>query len=374
MPAVFEQGRSLTGIAAAREGVSALKAYAWIVVGLTIAGLLLGYLTADSHQESKYRVWVTAQALGANGGVTGLGISTPDGPQAADFLGEGILNRVEAVTGHSYDYLIEHLTLTQPPNGGPNPPIELIAGADSEAAARTLLRDWMTAVHEARMHYVKTLLSKGEAGLRKSLAAAIRRNEPVTQRAIVDLLARMQALRTTLAVDYSIERKPKVYEEATVSRLRKTAIGGVVGLIAGLALALLIALLSGRLRTPEGIEAALEMDRLAELRTPQGVPSAEHARERLRALGQGTLPANLLLVPCGDVSAEAGAAVSAALGDGIEARVTDAPGKAGVLEELERADACAVVASPGAVSRAEANALRAELAGTRVSPAGLFVV
>jgi hypothetical protein len=364
----------LTGIAAAREGIAALKAYAWLVVLLTVIGLLVGYLTADSHQESKYRVWVTAQALGANGGVTGLGISTPDGPQAADFLGEGILDRVGAATGHSYDYLIEHLTLTQPPNGGPNPPIELIAGADSEAAAQTLLRDWMTAIHEARMHYVKTLLSKGEAGLRKSLAAAIRRNEPVTQRAIVDLLARMQALRPTLAVDYSIERKPGAYDEAAVSRARKTAIGGVAGLIAGLALALLLSLLGGRLRTAEGIEAALAMDRLAELRTPQGVPSAEHARERLRALGNGALPSSLMLVPCGDVSAEASAAVSAALGEGIDVRVTDAPGKAGVLEDLERADACAIVASPGAPRRAEVSALRAELEGTGVSPAGLFVV
>jgi hypothetical protein len=372
MPAVLEQGGSLTGIAAAREGVFALKAYAWIVVGLTIAGLVIGYLTSAPHEESKYRVWVTAQALGANGGVTGLGISTPDGPQAADFLGEGILNRVEAATGHSYDYLIDHLKLTQPPNGGPNPPIELIAGADSEAAARDLLGDWMAAVHQARMHYVKGLLARGEAGLQKSLNAAIRRNEPVTQRAIVDLLARMQALRPTLAVDYAIERKPKAYDEATVSRPRKAVIGGIAGLIAGLALALLIALLGGRLRTPEGVEAALGLELLADLRSPQGIPSAEHARERLRSLGSGSLPSILLLVPCGDVPTDAAASLSKALG--LEVKLTEPPGHQGFLQALERADACAIVTKPGAVHRAEATALRAELDGVGITPAGLLAV
>jgi hypothetical protein len=371
---VPEQGGSLTGVAAAREGIAALRAYAWLVVLLTVIGLLVGYLTSAPSGESKYRAWVTAQALQSNSSVTDLGITTPDGPQAADFVGEGILTRMEGPSGQSYDELIEHLQITQPPDGGPNPPIALIASAGSESAARALLLEWMAAIRQARTRYVSGVLGRGERALRKSLRRAAVRDEPATQREIVALLARMQALRGTLSVDYVVQRKPKSYAEATVSRPRKTAIGGVAGLIAGLALALLLSLLGGRLRTGEGIEAALGMGRLAELRTPQGVPSAEHARERLRALGRGSLPSSLLLVPCGGVSAEAGAVVAAALGEGIDVRVTDAPGKAGVLEQLERADACAVIASPGAVRRAEASALRAELAGTGVSPAGLFVV
>lgn len=372
---MLEQGGSLTGVAAAREGVAVLRAYAWLVVALTIVGLAVGFLTATSNDESKYRVWVTAQALGANGAVTGLGISTPDGPQAADFLGEGILNRIEAETGDSYDYLIEHLTLTQPPNGGPNPPIELIAGGDSDSAARALLATWMTSIHQARRHYVYGLLTKGEDGLRKSLTRAIKLNEPVTQRAIVDLLARMQALRTTLTVDYAIERKPKVFEENTASKARQAVVSGVVGLIAGLVLALLISLLGGRLRTVEGIEAALDAELLVDLRSPSGVPSEEHARKRLRSLGDGQLPSLLLLVPCGKLAPdEAATRLSKALGEGTEVRASEPLGGAGALDELERADACAIVASPGAVRRAEAAALRAELDGTGVAPAGLVVI
>lgn len=371
---MLEQGGSLTGVAAAREGVAVLRAYAWLVVGLAIAGLAVGYLTATSKDESKYRVWVTAQALGSNGAVTGLGISTPDGPQAADFLGEGILNRIEAETGYSYDYLIDHLGLTQPPDGGPNPPIELIAGGDSDSAARDLLGTWMAAVHQARRRYVDRLLAKGEQGLRKSLTRAIELNEPVTRRAIVDMLARMQALRATLTVDYAIERKPKVYEESTVSRPRKAVIGGVVGLIAGFVIALLVSLLGGRLRTVEGIEAALGAELLVDLRSPLGVPSEEHASKRLRSLGNGQLPSLLLLVPCGDLSPdEAAVRFSKALGEGTEVRAAGPLGQPGVLDELERADACVIVASPGAVRRAEATALRAELDGTGVAPAGLVV-
>jgi hypothetical protein len=352
-----------------------LRAYAWVIVAFAIVGLAVGYLTATPNDESKYRVWVTAQALGANGAVTGLGISTPDGPQAADFLGEGILNRIEAETGDSYDYLIDHLGLTQPPNGGPNPPIALIASADSDSAARALLGIWMAALHQARRHYVFGVLAKGEQGLRKSLTRAVNLNEPVTQRAIVDLLARMQALRATLTVDYAIARRPKAFEESTVSRPREAAIGGVVGLIAGLAFALLVSLLGGRLRTVEGIEAALDAELLVDLRSSSGVPSEEHARKRLRSLGNGQLPSLLLLVPCGSVSSEAAAArLSEAVGEGTDVRAAGPLGGSGILDELERADACAIVASPGAARRAEAAALRAELDGTGVAPAGLVVI
>lgn len=367
-------GGSLIGIAAAREGVAALKAYAWIVVALAIVGLVVGYLTGKPEDESKYRTWVTAQALGANGSVTDLGISTPVGPQAADFIGEGILNRVEASTGYSYYYLIDHLALTQPPDGGPNPPIALIASGDSEAAARRLLLAWMTAVHQARLRYVSGVLSRGERGLRKSLARAIVRRETGTQEAIGDLLARMQTLRATLTVDYAIARKPKAYEESTVSRPREAAVGGVVGLIAGLALALLASLLGGRLRTAEGIEAALGVKLLADLRSPGATPSAEHARERLRSIGGGSQPATVLLVPCGTVASDAATRLSDALGEGAEARVTAPPGEPGLLEELARADACAIVAEPGALRRADATALRTELDGVGIDLAGLVVV
>jgi hypothetical protein len=371
---VLEQGGTLTGIAAAREGIAALRAYAWLVVGLAILGLVIGYLTSASEDESKYRVWVTAQALGTNDSVTDIGITTPDGPQAADFLGEGILSRLEASTGHDYDYLIDHLGLSQPPDGGPNPPIALIAGADSEAAARALLLAWMKAVHEARLRYVGGVLIRGEQGLQKSLARASTRNEPATQRAIADLLARMQALRATLSVDYAIHSRPKDYEESTVSRPRAAAIAGVAGLIAGLALALLASLLGGRLRTAEGVEAALGVKSLADLSSPGGVPSPEHARERLRSLGNGQLPSLLLLVPCGSVTAEAAAKLSDSLGQGTEVRVTEPAGRPGLLTELEQADAWAFVASPGAVRRSEVAALRTELDGIGIAPAGLVVV
>lgn len=367
-------GGSLIGIAAAREGVAALKAYAWIVLALAIIGLVVGYLTGKPEDESKYRTWVTTQALGANGSVTDIGISTPIGPQAADLVGEGILNRIEASTGYSNDYLIDHLALTQPPDGGPNPPIALIASGDSESAARRLLLVWMAALRQARVRYVAGVLSRGERGLRKSLARAIARKEPVTQEAIGNLLARMQALRATLTVDYVIARMPKVYEESTVSRPHKTAVGGVVGLIAGLVLALLASLLAGRLRTAEGAEAALAVKLLADLRSPGATPSAEHARERLRSIGGGRQPATVLLVPCGPVASDAATRLSDALGEGSEARVTRPPGEPGLLEELARADACAIIAEPGALRRADATALRTELDGVGIDLAGLVVV
>lgn len=370
---MLEQGGSLTGLAAAREGVAALKAHVWLIVVLAVVGAVVGYL-AGSEGGGRYRAWVTAQALATNGSVTSLGISTPDGPQAADFFGEGIVNRLEASTGKSYDYLIEHLQLSQPPNGGPNPPIALIASAGSDAEARALLGAWLVAIHQARLHYVNGVVSRGERGLRKSLDRAVNRSEPATRKAIVDLLARMQALRATLSVDYAIVHGPKPFAESSLSKRRGAAIGGIAGLIAGIALALLLSLVSGRLRTAEGVEAALGVGLLADLRSPRGIPSAEHARERLRALGDGRPPSDLSLVPCGSVNPDAAARLSDALGEGIEVRVTKPPGQPGLLAELERASAWAIVASPGAVRRAEAAALVAELGGIGAAPAGLLVV
>ncbi len=371
---MLERGGSPTGIAAAREGVAALRSYAWLVVLLAVAGAVAGFVIGGLSGDAKYRTWVTAQALGGNGSVTDLGISTPDGPQAADFLGDGIVARLEAATGRSYDDLIDHLELDQPPDGGPNPPIALIAVAGSEADARALLGEWLAAVRQARLHYVRGVLARGERGLVKSLRRAAVRGEPDTRREVVDLLARMQALRSTLTVDYAVVKAPRPIESEAVSRPRAAVIGGGAGLIAGLALALLLSLVGGRLRTPEGVEAALGFELLADLRATGGVPSAEHARERLRAAGGGSPPATLLVVPCGDVPSGAATKLSSALGEGIEVKVTDPVGQPGVVAQVESASAWAVVASPGSARRAEATALLAELSGVGAGPAGLFVV
>ncbi len=371
---MLAQGGSLTGIAAAREGVFALRSYAWLIALLTVVGMGVGYLAAGSSGGASHRVWITVQALGGNTSVTSLGISTPQGPQAADFLNDGVMARVVASTGHDYAYLLDRLELTQPPDGGPNPPIALIANADSQRQARALLRAWLVAIHEARRHYVRGVLSRGERGLRKSLDRVASRGEPVTARDIRELLARMQALRATLNVDYAISKNPSAVAKSPVSRPRDGALGAGTGLVVGFALALLLSLLGGRLRTAEGVRAAVGIDLLVDLRSGREIPSPDHARERLRSLGSGHLPSVLLLVPCGSVPPGAAARLSETLGEGTEVRVTEPLGASGILGELERADACAIVASPGAVRRAEATALRAELDGTGIDPAGLVIV
>lgn len=371
---MLEQGGSSTGIAAAREGVAALRSYVWLVALCVLIGLVVGYAVSAPDDTSRYRAWVTTEALGSNPSVTDIGISTPQGPQAADFLSDGIIARIQAATGQSYDWVIDHLQLEQPPNGGPNPPIALIAESDSGPEARALLADWLGAIHAARLHYVGNILARGEQGLRKSLDLSINRNQPATRQAIVELLARMQALRASLTVDYSLTARPKPYDEAQTSRARGTLSAGIVGGIVGIALALLLPLLGGRLRTADGVSAALGIELLGDLRSPQGIPSAEHARQRLRAIGDGQLPSELLLVACGVVTPEVSDGVSRAVGESVAVRAAGSPGQAGLLEQLERAGTWAVVASPGAVSRREAAALRTEIEGTGALPAGLLVV
>jgi hypothetical protein len=184
----------------------------------------------------------------------------------------------------------------------------------------------------------------------------------------------MQALRATLDVDFTVTRRPRADDTGAVSRPRGAAIGAVGGLIAGFAVALLISLVSGRLRTAEGIQEALGIELLADLRSAKGIPSSEHARQRLRALGDGSPPTSLLLVSCGDVGPGASEKVSAALGEGVEVRAAPALGEPGLLRELEEGGAWAIVATPGAVRRGETAALHAELDGVGRAPAGLFLV
>jgi hypothetical protein len=122
------------------------------------------------------------------------------------------------------------------------------------------------------------------------------------------------------------------------------------------------------------VEAALGVELLADLRSPRALPSAEHARERLRVQSGDRMPSELLVVSCGEVAADSADGVRAAVGEGVEVRPAPALGQPGLLSELERPPAWAIVASPRSVRRADAEALRTELAGVGGRPAGLFAV
>ncbi len=307
---------SPVGQAAAREGVAALRARAWLLVLLVVIGAGAGYLLGQDS-GSVWRAWIISQSLGANRAVTETGISTPEGPQAADFLDGHVLTRLEKTTGKSYEFLIDHMTLAQPPNGGPNPPVLLVPEVDDLGESKELLLDWLQAIHVIRTTRVQAALARGEAGLRKDLAKFERQDRPVNARELENLLARISTLRSTLTTDYAVFKGPREIPQASSTRGKSAEVGAIAGLIAGVALALVIALLDGRMRTREGLEAASDIELFADLRSAGAVPSGEHARARLLALGGGSMPAPVLCLPCGSIDlGEAQKRVSDALGEG----------------------------------------------------------
>lgn len=365
---------SPTGLAAAREAVAALLARAWLVVGLVVLGLVAGLLLAPSTDNgARYQVSVAPQALAANGSVVAVGISTPIGPQPADFLEDPVLVRVAAKTGLSYEYLTDHLTVEQPATESVFPPILLTAEADTEAEARKLLAVWLQTVREVRHKRVAGRLDRAEEALKDDLRRAVAKGtETIKAKSIVSLNTRIQTLRATLPVDFAVLRDPHPVAPKGVSTARGAVLGAIGGLIVGVVLALLIALVDGRIRTREGYEVALGLPALADLRKPQALPSVEHARESLR--GERGLPGALLLVPCGDADAAEAAKKLAAGLDGVDVQATTQLGEPGLLERLGSAEAWAIAVEAGAASRREAAALSAELSGIAKPPAGLVYV
>jgi hypothetical protein len=364
---------SPTGLAAAREGVAALRAYAWLVVALVVVGLVLGFALAPTETTGAYRAWVTPQSLTGNHAVTELGVSTPEGPQAGDFMDDSTIIPLEQVTGYSHQELLEKLEISQPPNGSPQPPVELIANDGGEAASKKLLLAWLNEVHTARARHVQRVLERGQEGLEEELEEATGPDQVAVHEELVNLLARLRALRPSIGVDYSVYRVPAPYEAEATSKTKSIGIGGVAGLIVGVGLILLIALVDGRIRSREGLEAAFGVELLADLRSG-ATPTLAHAGARLRSLGGGTAPSPIVVIACGD--ADPGAATSqlqSTLGDGVEIE-TLAGGEADRLEQFAGAQAHLIVARPGGTKRREVAGLRQELAGVGSGPTGLLIV
>jgi len=382
---VLEQGVSPTGFAAAREGVAALRARVWLVALFAIVGLsvgaILGVSASADDGDEEYRAVLTSAGLAGNAAVFTAGISTPPGPQLAEFATDSIIDRVARVTGRSREYLLPRLTVDQSPIDSIGQAlIELTTHGESTQSARALLLAWLSAIEDVRHRHVQRVLAKGEQQLRIERRRAIRDGRGNLQRQIDQALVRLSVLQGTAGVDYVIVRAPMEVggdqPAGLRSKLKSAFIGGFGGLIAGIAVALIAALLDGRLRTVEGIEVASGIPVLADLR-PQGdgVPSAEHARERLKVIGGGDqLPSPLLVVPCGsDIEVRDDLLVDA-LGDEVDVRVSAPVGQPGFVGCLASADAWVVATRPGEVSRADVTALRAELNGVGPDPAGILIV
>ena len=136
-----------------------------------------------------------------------------------------------------------------------------------------------------------------------------------------------------------------------------------------MAFALALALVDGRLRTRDGLEAGSGLELLADLRAEDGVPSAEHTRARLRALGGGAMPSPIVCLPCGSIDPEdVEARLAKALGDEAGVKVVPRLGAGEGVDQVVGAAAVIVAARPGKVRRTELADLRAELAGIVEGP------
>lgn len=361
------------GLAAAREGLAAMRDRLWIIVLAAIVGCAVGLATGGEDDTSEAYATLLAKPLGSNSGFTGLGVSTPVGPLAADFVTDEIISDVARATGEDFHYLLTRLMISQDPVSSPvtGPPIGLVVqvGPGGRAEAEELLAAWLDAIRRARSAFVR---EQTKAALDAVRTEAEKAADAGARQVAREARFRALVLDATRQRDFVVIRGPRYQTLSGQSPLRDGAKGLAAGIAIGLLLALSAALLDGRIRTPAGIAAAFGAPLVGDLR-PDGDPPAGFAREwaQARAAGGGGGGGPGVLLAVGD--ADARAAVDR-LGDGAPLVAADGLQGPGTLARLAEAPVYLVLARPGGVTRAEASALVAQLKDIAGPPAGVLVV
>jgi hypothetical protein len=187
--------------------------------------------------------------LSENTAVTAVGVATPPGPNGADLVADAVIDRLARRRGEPSSAVRDDLEVAQRPD--PNlfgePPIELKVNAGSDREGAELLRDWLAAIREARTAYIARLFREAREALRKEQRVERRRGAVDVAQETAELLPRLAAAEATVGVDYTVILRPEDVPTTTL-RPPPLILGGLGGLVAGAALALLVWLIAGRPR------------------------------------------------------------------------------------------------------------------------------
>lgn len=362
-----ESSRPVGG-AAVQEAFATVRARGWLVVLVIVVGIAGGAVFgASKTTDSSSIAHLEVQPLSENATVTSLGVSAPVGPIAAGFKSERVLGELSRATGIDETELDSELDITGVP-GDPHQ-LELELPADGFGISpRTLFRAWMVAIQRQRHSYIDRVLDQAKQAFEKEL------DQPQRTRSRSEIfknLTRLIGLQGSLRSDVSVLRMPKEVSAASRSPVYYAVVGGLVGLVAGIALALGIGLLDRRLRTPAALSAQFGLPVIADLRDGEG---AEAVARRLRAAGRsGAKASPLVIVEAGSPGSASAAAEALKGALDIAIAPTGAIASDDAQSALRGAGSWLVVVTPGETRVDQAAGVAAELAGLSTRPLGLVL-
>ena len=357
--AVKESSQAPLGAAAAREGLVGILARWWIVAIVAIVGAVVGYVKG-APPDTSHRVGMLASLAPINGNasVAQIGVTTPPGPSTSQFFGDQVVDDLASNLHVSAVVARARLAANQLPQPNGTVQIELVATGPSTAAATGTLRAWLAAIQAHRRQEVQTFFSRAERGLLRGRAHAIATGDSGRAKESTVLLTRLEALRASYGSDVNAVRWEDVNVAVPSTRRSSTSKGLLAGLVAGVLLALAIALLDGRLRTPTALEYAFGVPTLVDLRgRSDDLDDVLSLGDRLSLLAGDRHVSSVLVARLDGSPAEerAAEALRARLGEGVQVKLGPAPGEREWLAALDGADFWVVAASPGkARSRAAA--------------------
>jgi hypothetical protein len=228
----------------------------------------------------------------------------------------------------------------------------------------------LAAIQSERRSYIDRVLNDTEQGLLTELDRPQQRTRSRSE--IATNLTRLVALQGSLGSDVGVLHRPMEVSTASRSPVYYAVAGGLVGLVAGIALALGVGLLDRRLRTPAALSAQFGLPVIADLRDGEG---AEPVARRLRASEQSGAGASpLVIVEAGSLGSALAAA--AALKDALDVEVvaTGAIASDDAQAAIRGAGSWVLAVSPGKTRADQAAGVATELGGLSSRPLGLVLV
>lgn len=363
-----ESSRPVGG-AAVQEAFATVRARGFLVALVALVGIVGGLVyglskTTDSSSIARLQL----QPLSENGTVISIGVSAPVGPIAADFKSERVLGDLSRATGIDEDELDSELHIIGVP-GDPHQ-MELELPSDGLGIpAQVLFRDWMVAIQSERHSYIDHVLN----GTKRSFTEELHQPQRIRSRSeLFKNLTRLAGLQGSLKSDVSVLHAPKEVSTASRSPVYYALAGGLIGLLAGTALALGAGLLDRRLRTPAALAAQFGLPVIADLRDGKGAEPLSRRMHASEQSGAGTSP--LVIVEAGSLGSALAAA--AALEDALDVEVvaTGAIASDDAQVAIRGAGSWVLAVSPGKTRADQAAGVATELGGLSSRPLGLVLV
>ncbi len=243
----MNQEMTLTAAQAVRAIVEAIRYRWWVAILVATTAIVAGVLAGGTDASYQATAILDSAPGGTPAQLRFLGYRTPVPPSPQALLSDGTLTSLSRslATGLTPVELRAVLSAEQPAGGTA---IRLTATDERAARARALVNSWATAYVDARNSQISAAYLDLRAAVRQRLRAARRKDDAVAVRELSRQGRQLAGLRTAIGPDTAV-----VQAAAGSVPIDGTSVPLIVlaGLALGILVAILVALLEGRLLTAD---------------------------------------------------------------------------------------------------------------------------